>query len=791
MANSNAVWGIDIGQTALKALRCRPHDKEPRRIVAEAFDYIEYPKILSQPEADRTELIADALSQFVNRNTFKGDRVAVSVPGQTGLARFIKLPPVESKKIPDIVKYEARQQIPFSLDDVIWDYQQLAGGSEADGYVLETEVGLFAMKRDQVARSLEPLENAGLSVHYIQLAPLAIYNFACFDRLPELDPKEYDPESPPQSIVIISLGTDTTDLVITNGFRVWQRNIPIGGNHFTKSLSKELKLTFTKAEHLKRHATEAEDPKAVFQAMRPVFSDLLAEVQRSIGYFTSIDKKAKIGQILALGNAMKLPGLLRYLSQNLDQEVQAVNQFNNLVSGSVTAGPQFKENILGFAVPYGLCIQGLGKAEIHTNLLPEEIVTRRLVKEKKPWAVAAAAALLVGTTVNYVAHYSQWESADAEKPAIKNAITQANASSSKASGYKTEQSEIREKFEAIQTIGKNLVSNNEGRLLWLELTKAVHEALPKPEPPKEDDGGELTAAKLQEEISKRKELHITKIDCQQFPDLATWFAPLQKRYEADIRGLETAAADIQVEAPKTPPAAEAPANGAAAAPAANVAGQPTAPAANVAGQPTEPAANVNTTAPPVSTEPAPPAAPPDAAAAEAVPGDPASVDPAAAAAEGGGELAGPTGAGWVIELQGHHYHNGERGNETGAFVRKEFLKNLREGFVDLPNPAMPGGVERVSMADLGISHPILVYDAKPEDVIYPLGDLDALYYSAPTVPGVGANANDANGEDKPPVVEPVKLKRYRFIVQFAWRPTTPSERIQKKIEQQQAVQQSL
>src|SRR5919109_4483904 len=100
MAKSNAVWGIDIGQCALKALRCRPHEKDDGRIVVEAFDYIEYPKILSQPEANRDELVRDALEQFVSRNDVTGDLVAISVSGQSGLARFIKLPPVERKKIP-------------------------------------------------------------------------------------------------------------------------------------------------------------------------------------------------------------------------------------------------------------------------------------------------------------------------------------------------------------------------------------------------------------------------------------------------------------------------------------------------------------------------------------------------------------------------------------------------------------------------------------------------------------------------------------------------------------------
>ena len=55
--------------------------------------------------------------------------VAISVPGQSGLARFVKLPPVEEKKITDIVKFEAKQQIPFPLDEVVWDYQRSARAS--------------------------------------------------------------------------------------------------------------------------------------------------------------------------------------------------------------------------------------------------------------------------------------------------------------------------------------------------------------------------------------------------------------------------------------------------------------------------------------------------------------------------------------------------------------------------------------------------------------------------------------------------------------------------------------
>src|SRR6202030_969462 len=81
------VWGIDLGQCALKAIRLELINGQ---VTATAFDYIEHPKILSQPDADPDQLTREALEQFLSRNKLHGDMVAISVPGQSGLARFVK-----------------------------------------------------------------------------------------------------------------------------------------------------------------------------------------------------------------------------------------------------------------------------------------------------------------------------------------------------------------------------------------------------------------------------------------------------------------------------------------------------------------------------------------------------------------------------------------------------------------------------------------------------------------------------------------------------------------------------
>ncbi|MBM4000667.1 MAG: type IV pilus assembly protein PilM [Planctomycetes bacterium] len=531
MAKSTSVWGVDIGQCAIKALRC---SRVGDQIVADAFDYIEYPKILSQPdEADPKQLVAEALEQFLSRNDVKGHKIAISVPGQAGLARFFKPPPVDAKKIPDIVKFEARQVIPFALEEVIWDYQ-LMGGTEVDGFTIDAEVGLFAMKRDQVFRAIEPFTKAGIEIDIVQLAPLGIFNFVTHDLLARN--AEYDPDQPPPSMVVLALGTDSTDLVVTNGFRVWQRSIPLGGNHFTKQLTKELKITFAKAEHLKRNARQADDPKRVFQAMRPVFNDLVTEVQRSVSYFQNIDRKAKIEGVVILGNTVKLPGLKPYLEKNLGYDVVHFEYFRKLDESAVATSPAFKDNRLSFGVAYGLCLQGLDASKLRTNLIPREMVVERMVRAKKPWAVASVAALLLACAFNFFFYYSVWYRVNGKRKVGGVSWADAEAAVDQIKGvsqqFETTDKEKIAKKQLLERIGDEVVGNADRRILWLELITALNQALPRTpgvEP------GTVPDPKVVP-YGKRQEIHIESIETQYMEDLATWWTdPMKQRYEEGKR----------------------------------------------------------------------------------------------------------------------------------------------------------------------------------------------------------------------------------------------------------------
>ncbi|MDR1289800.1 MAG: pilus assembly protein PilM, partial [Planctomycetaceae bacterium] len=665
---------MDIGNSSLKALRCVA-GTEPGKVEAVAFDFIEHSKILSQPNTNPDEIIAETLQLFLSRNVTKGDKVAVSVSGQNTISRFLKLPPVDPKKIPDIIRYEAKQWLPFDLDDVIWDYQPIAQPEDEDPTAFaDTEIGMFAMKRENALRSIVPYTQSGINIDYIQSSPIAIYNYATFDQL-GIFGDNTDNIDDNSRLVILSVGTDATDVVVTNGVTIWIRSCPIGGSDFTKALTKGLKLTFAKAEYLKRNAATTPDAQTVFKAMRPVFNEMLTEVHRSLEYYQSLNRNIKFTKIVALGNAMKLPGLRNYLGQNLGYDVMKLDKFSRLVGSDVIDAPQFRDNTPSFAISYGLALQALGEAQFNTNLIPKEIVMDRIIRNKKPWVLAGAASLLLGLTVQFASASRALDtlSSDLYTKAEKNAtgvISYSGELKSKLTNAKNE-------FNTIDSRGKNLTSNVEGRITWLELLRAVNQLLP-------SDKEEMVGKKA-DEIAKQNRIFISSIDAFSVADISAWFATMQDRYHPDDEEIieamggtvksETATPTPPPEGENTDAAATTPAEGEAA---------PSSPAA-----PAAPALKIPTTL----TErqkliKGPPAVP-----------------------------------GKIVQISGYHYHNPESvarnpNERMGAeYLRNVFIRKLKFGRVNLPptlEKQYSGEDKRnseqvqVTMRELGVQYPTLL-----------------------------------------------------------------------------------
>lgn len=482
MAIPQGVWGIDLGQCALKAIRLEQIDGQ---VTATAFDYVEHPKILSQPDADPDQLSREALEKFLSRNNLEHDQIAISIPGQSGLARFVKLPPVEEKKIPDIVRFEAKQQIPFNLEEVVWDYQKLNTGEVTDGFAMETEIGLFAIKRETVSRYLAHFKQANIEVHIVQMAPLALCNFVSYDIFQ--NPANAEGKAA-GSVVVLDIGVDNSNLVVTDGGRIiWQRPIPLGGNHFTRALTKDMKLTFAKAEHLKRNATKSPELKQILSSLRPVLNDFVGEVQRSLGYFTNTHRNANIQYMIGLGSAFRLPGLQKFISEKLQLEIRKLQRFDRLTGDEVINSPVYNENLGTFAVAYGLALQGLKAGRLQTNLLPQEIRMERLIRAKKPWVLVTAACMLLGCAALAFGYNQQYRAYAAEE--VQAAMKQCNAVKQTADSNEAAYKTVLDKIDADKKAVKSVLIGQDEKKNWLAFDKFINDALPRP------DGSNLSDVK--------------------------------------------------------------------------------------------------------------------------------------------------------------------------------------------------------------------------------------------------------------------------------------------------------
>ena len=261
---------------------------------------------------------------------------------------------------------------------------------------------------------------------------------------------------------------------------IWQRPIPLGGNHFTRALTKDLKLTFAKAEHLKRNAAKSPDLRKILASLKPVLNDFVGEVQRSLGYFTNTHRDAQIEYMVGLGNAFRLPGLQKFLEEKLQLDVRKLQQVGAAGRRRRADGAGVhREHPDASRWPTAWRCKGCKRAKLLTNLLPPEIRTERLIRAKKPWAVAAAAALLIGLAgmmAGYGLNLRSYKNAE-----VTAAIDSVGATANKANEAKSKFAAAKDKAEKEEESVKSIVAGQGEFLNWLEFISFISKAIPQPD----------------------------------------------------------------------------------------------------------------------------------------------------------------------------------------------------------------------------------------------------------------------------------------------------------------------
>ncbi len=390
MASSNTSWGIEIGQYAVKAIQL---ERAGDGVRVRDFVVIPHQKVLTTPgleeplveggQSQAKTVLEQTLAQLASQKQLANQNVVVNFNwfGNRGLTRFVKLPPGDAKTIAGLVPFEASQQIPFALEEVEWDYHTF----EADDSP-EVDLGLFAVQRDALAEYLSLVsETLGVEPRAISLGPVALYNALAFDRnIADLG----------ESVVMLDIGTASTDLVVAAGARCWMRTFPLGGHSFTEAIveafAPSVELKYAQGDKLKQESATSKYAKQIMAAMRPVLGDLLDDVQKSLQFYEQQNRGTKLRHVIGLGSTLKIPGLRKFLGMRLELEVERLDQYAKIaVEGPEAA--DFSAHTVNFATAYGLALQGLGLATIEINLLPVENVRQQVWTKKTRWFAAAAA----------------------------------------------------------------------------------------------------------------------------------------------------------------------------------------------------------------------------------------------------------------------------------------------------------------------------------------------------------------------------------------------------------------
>src|ERR1700704_6300504 len=168
MLNTKSFLTVDFGAGSLKLAEFEVNESGGLRLKQYSITPL---GAEGAQESAREATILKALQGVIAEKGIKAKTVNVCAPGFHVFSKFVKLPPVDAGKVTQIIEYEAQQNVPFPLAEVVWDYQIL--GTTAGG---ELEVLLVAIKADIVEGLFRVAATAGLKLQVADVSPAALCN---------------------------------------------------------------------------------------------------------------------------------------------------------------------------------------------------------------------------------------------------------------------------------------------------------------------------------------------------------------------------------------------------------------------------------------------------------------------------------------------------------------------------------------------------------------------------------------------------------------------------------------
>lgn len=376
MADSNSIAVVNLGtQRVGGAVFSRTSGGD---LVLKRYEFVE---MSGDPSVDVSRLsqLQIALGELAAKLKIKGQKVWCTVPGHPVFSRFVKLPPVKGDKLTQIVEFEARQNVPWQLDEVSWDYELVSGEG-----AIEPEVILAAMKRESLNEMYDAVTHAGLAVQGIDVAPLALYNSFRYSY-PEVD----------EPVLLIDLGARSTNVVFIESDRFFIRNLLLGGAAVTNAISKEFGIGFADAEVQKTSqgfvalggAVEDhpdEGVNAMSKVMRNSMTRLHAEVMRTITFYRTQQSGSAPKRVFLAGGGANAGYIAEFFTEKLKLPVEIFNGLRGVQLDRSINTEAAAADASCFGELAGLAQRSAGSTPCEIELVPDALASARDAARRAP-----------------------------------------------------------------------------------------------------------------------------------------------------------------------------------------------------------------------------------------------------------------------------------------------------------------------------------------------------------------------------------------------------------------------
>ena len=387
MLNSKSFLAVDFGATNLKVAEFEVNESGGLLLKQYGFRSL---GIDGTQEATREGAIQKALTELLSERGFKARQMNICAPGFHTFSKFVKLPPVDTAKVTQIIQYEAQQNVPFPLEEVVWDYQIL--GATPTG---ELEVLLVAIKSDIVEGLFRAADNAGARLNLVDVSPAALSNAFRFNY--------GDLEG---CTMLLDIGAKTSNLLFFEKGNIYSRGINIGANSITQDFAKESKLSYEQAERLKVEegfvslGGAYEEPENAHQAAiskiaRQVLTRLHIQVNQTIQFYRGQQGGSPPERLFLSGGATSMAYTAQFFSEKLNLPVEYFNPLRNVQLEEGLDREELAKVAHSMGEVVGLGLRNLARCPVDLNLMPKSSKQRQEFGRKKPYLAAAALCLIL------------------------------------------------------------------------------------------------------------------------------------------------------------------------------------------------------------------------------------------------------------------------------------------------------------------------------------------------------------------------------------------------------------